>query len=89
MQEEFQIFGDALVASLRNLNAITAVVFGGSANIPARNDMRGPGATSGGGFKDEHVGARRRERNFGEMKINVALVLGIGARVGVRGTKQV
>ena len=54
-------FDDALGASLWNINAITAVVFGGSTEIPALNEMRFPGETSGGGLKDEHLGARRRK----------------------------
>ena len=39
-------FGNAIVASLWNINAMTYVVLGGRAYIPALNDMRIPCATS-------------------------------------------
>ena len=74
--------------SLRNINAITLVVFGGSSEIPARNDMRRPGATSGGGLKYEHLGARRRKQCFVKIKSTVELGLGIEARFDARRMEQ-
>ena len=68
---------------------ITAVVFGGSADIPALNAMRRLGETGGGGFKDEHLGASRREWRFVQIKSTVELGLGREARVDARGTDQV
>ena len=84
VQEELHGFGDALGASLRNINAITAVVFGVSAKILVLNFMRCPGATGGGGFKYEHLGASRREWRFVKIKIRVELSLGQEARVDAR-----
>ena len=71
MQEELHGFGDAIGASLWKINVITAVVFGGSAKIPALNAMRHPGATSGGGFKDKNLGTRRCEGRFVKIKSTV------------------
>ena len=82
-------FGDALGASLWNINAITEVVFRVSAKISVLNSMRLPGATSGVGFKDEHLGARRRDCRSVKIKITVELGLDREARVDVRGTEQV
>ena len=82
-------FGDAPGASLRKINAITAVVFEGSAEIPALNYIRRPGATSGGGFKDEHIGARRHQWNFVKIKTTVDLGLGREARIDARGIEKV
>ena len=78
-------FSNALGTSIWNINAKTSVVFGGSAKIPALNAMRHPGATSGGGFKVEQLGARRREWSFVKIKIRVELSLGQEARVDARG----
>ena len=89
MQKELHGFVDALGTSLWKTNAITAVVFGGSANTPALKSMRRPGATSGGWFKDEHFGARRRAWRFVKIKSTVELGLGREARVDARGTEQV
>ena len=79
-------FVNALSASLRNINAITAVVFGGIVEIPALNDMRRLCAASGGGLKDDHIGASRCEWIFIKIKSTVELGLGIEARVDARGT---
>ena len=81
------IFCDVLGASLRNINAITAVVFERSAKIPARNAMRRPDATSGGGFKDEHLGTRRRDQHFVKIKSTNELGLGREAKVDARCTE--
>ena len=53
VREELHGFGDAIGTSLQDIHLITAVVFGGSANIPALNSIRGPGETYGRGLKDE------------------------------------
>ena len=79
--EELHGFGDALGTSLRNINTITAVVFGGSAEIPALNAIRRPGATSGGGLKYEHLGARGCEWRFVKIKSTVELGLDREERV--------
>ena len=89
MREEFYGFGNALGASIRNINEITMVVFDGSAEIPALNVMRRPGATSGGGIKYEHLGARRCEWRFVKIKSTVELGLGKKSRVDEKGTEQV
>ena len=86
VQEELHGFGNALVASLRNINSITAVVLGGSAKIPAMNAMRRPVATSGVGLKYEHLGARRRKCIFVKIKSTADLGLDREARVDMRGT---
>ena len=78
-----------LGASCWNINTITAVVFGGSYEIPARNAMKRPGETSVGGFKDKHFGARRRNRRFVKIKITGELGFGREAGVDARETDQV
>ena len=80
-------FGDALGVSLWNIKKITAVVFGGSADIPALNAMRRPGETGGGGFKDEHLGARRCDQRFVKIKSTNELGLGREAKVDARCTE--
>ena len=85
VQEELHGFGNALVASLRNINSITAVVLGGSDKILAMNAIRRPGETSGGGLRDEHLGARRRKWIFVKIKSTIELVLGREARFDARG----
>ena len=82
-------FGNGLGASLWNINLIPAVVFRGSADIPALNATRRPAAMSGEGFKNEHLGARRREWRFVKIKSTVELGLGREAKVDARGTEQV
>ena len=61
-------------------------MFGGSADIPALNAMRRPGETGGGGFKDEHLGARRREWRFFKIKSTVEFGLDREEGVDARGT---
>ena len=62
------ILATCIGVSLWNINGITALLFGGSSKIPDLNSMRSPGAMSGGGFKDDHLGARRHKWSFVKSK---------------------
>ena len=57
MRGKIDSFGDTFGAGPQNVDAMTTVVVRGGSEIPTFDTMGGPGATIGGCFIDNDVGA--------------------------------